>query len=99
MHDEALTTFYLSMSLSLSVHEIALVDAEFIAVCATLKQDMLEIMSKEHEMPQEAIDWVDEVRPDRNECLYMCIANDVVIVCQPCVHAYRSLSTTAMAGN
>uniref|UniRef100_K3WEV8 Farnesyl pyrophosphate synthase n=1 Tax=Globisporangium ultimum (strain ATCC 200006 / CBS 805.95 / DAOM BR144) TaxID=431595 RepID=K3WEV8_GLOUD len=34
---------------------------EFIAVCATLKQDMLEIMSKEHEMPQEAIDWVDEV--------------------------------------
>lgn len=36
--------------------------AEFIAVCGTLKHDMLAIMRDDHGMPQEAIDWVDQVR-------------------------------------
>lgn len=35
---------------------------EFLEVCTALKLDMLEIMRSELEMPQEAIDWVDQVR-------------------------------------
>ncbi|DAZ98846.1 TPA: hypothetical protein N0F65_002571 [Lagenidium giganteum] len=34
---------------------------EFIELCASLKQDMLEIMKTQHQMPQKAIDWVDQV--------------------------------------
>ncbi|KAJ0407923.1 hypothetical protein P43SY_009210 [Pythium insidiosum] len=34
---------------------------EFIALCGDLKRDMLELMAREHHMPQEAIDWVGEM--------------------------------------
>lgn len=46
----------------------ALIDAyvyacpEFLEVCTALKLDMLELMRSELQMPQEAIDWVDQVR-------------------------------------
>ncbi|RLN90403.1 hypothetical protein BBJ28_00007709 [Nothophytophthora sp. Chile5] len=39
----------------------ALAVAEFIAVCGTLKQEVLELMRTKHQMPQEALDWVDEM--------------------------------------
>lgn len=44
------------------VYDVTCCCAEFIAVCAALKQDMLAIVREDHGMPQEAIDWIDQVR-------------------------------------
>lgn len=32
-------------------------------MCGDLKRDILEIIRDQHAMPQESVDWVDEVRP------------------------------------
>lgn len=34
---------------------------EFIKVCGVLKRGILEDMASQHQMPQEAIDWVEQV--------------------------------------
>ena len=38
---------------------------EFIKLCATLKQEVLDDMRRVHDMPEEAVQWVDKVRAPR----------------------------------